>query len=133
KVYALDIQKEALSLIRARAKIEHLLNIETVRADLELPRGSKLKDESADFVLISNILFQAEKKNEIIAESFRVLKPGGRLAIFEWDQSASTGGPPMRLRIPPNTAKTFAQNAGFALDREFSAGSHHYGFIFRKP
>ena len=64
KVYTIDIQKSVLDIIRARAKVEHLLNIEPVWADLDEPGGSKLKDKFLDFVVIANILFQAEKKRK---------------------------------------------------------------------
>src|SRR3989338_950603 len=133
KVYAMDLQKHALNLIKSKAKIEHLLNIDYIWADLEIPLGSKLKDASVNFVMISNILFQAEKRFEVLKEAFRILKPQGRMAVFEWDQSNFAGVPPVNLRVPPVQAKTLAQDAGFILEREFNAGSHHYGFLFKKP
>ena len=133
KIYAIDLQKHALNLTKSKAKIEHLLNIDYVWADLEMSFGSKLKDSSVNFVMISNILFQAEKRFEVIKEAYRVLKPDGRMAVFEWDQSNFSGGPPVHLRVPPIQAKTLAQDAGFIFEREFNAGSHHYGFLFKKP
>ncbi|KKS36719.1 MAG: hypothetical protein A3G49_04600 [Candidatus Sungbacteria bacterium RIFCSPLOWO2_12_FULL_41_11] len=133
KIYALDLQKHALNLIKSRAKIEHLLNIDYVWADLEMSSGSKLKDATVNFVIISNILFQAEKRFEILKEAYRILKSGGKMAVFEWDQSNFSGGPPVNLRVPPIQVKTLAQDAGFIFEKEFNAGSHHYGFLFKKP
>jgi len=139
KVYALDIQKPVLDIIRSRAKVEHLLNIETIWADLEEPGGSKLKDKFIDLVVVSNILFQVEKKNEVLREAYRILREQGRLAIIEWE-AASSGkspkyqvGPPPALRIKKEVAKDLALQAGFELDREFEAGSYHYGLLFKKP
>src|SRR3989338_9848578 len=51
RVYALDIQKAALDIIRAKAKLEHLLNIDLIWADLDMPHGSRIKDKTLDFVL----------------------------------------------------------------------------------
>ena len=65
KIYALDIRPEALEATRAKVKLFHIFNIEPSRADLELPRGSGLRDGSVDKVLISNILFQAENKKTL--------------------------------------------------------------------
>ena len=132
KIYAIDIQKDALNLIKSKAKLQHLLNIEFVWADLELPNGSKLRGDSVDFVLIANILFQAGQKENVVNEAFRVLKPGGTLAFFEWDQSNFSAGPPLELRVSPTEARAIAKNAGLAFEREFNAGSHHYGFLFKK-
>lgn len=133
RVYAIDIQKHSLDIIRAKARLEHLLNIEYVWGDLEMPGGSKMHDASADFVLISNILFQAEKQQEILREAFRILKKDGRCAMIEWDESKFSFGPPMRLRVPKRTAQSSAQNIGFEQEKEFEAGTHHYGLLFKKP
>lgn len=132
KVYALDIQKSVLDIIRARAKLEHLLNIEPVWADLDEPGGSKLKDKFIDFVVIANILFQAEKKENIFREAYRILRENGRLAVVEWNEVLTPMGPPLSLRIKKETAKSIALATGFNLDKEFEAGSHHYGFLFKK-
>ncbi len=134
KVYAIDIQRATLDVIRARAKLEHLLNIETIWSDIEISGGSRIKDGFLDFVLISNVLFQAEKKYAILKEAFRVLREGGRMAIIEWDANATTPlGPPPSLRIRKESVRAFSEQEGFQLDREFEAGSHHYGLLFRKP
>jgi ubiquinone/menaquinone biosynthesis C-methylase UbiE len=132
KVYAIDIQKHSLDIIRAKAQLEHLLNIEYVWGDLETSGGSKIKEMSVDFVIISNILFQAEKRQEVLREAFRVLKKGARCAVIEWDESQFPLGPPMNLRVPKRVATSSAQSIGFELEKEFEAGSHHYGLMLRK-
>lgn len=138
KVYAIDIQKSVLDIIRAKAKVEHLLNIEPVWADLDEIGGSLLKDDFIDFVTVANILFQTEKKEMIMREAYRILRQGGRMAVVEWDlqeniePSKYRVGPPPDLRIKKETVKNLALQAGFKLDREFSAGSHHYGLLFKK-
>lgn len=133
RVYALDIQKTALDIIRSKARIEHLLNIELICADLDEPRGSKLKDKFLDFVLISNILFQMERKERLLGEAFRVLREKSTLAVVEWDETSTPLGPPLNVRVRKQDAIRLAQEAGFRLEREFEAGSHHYGLLFQKP
>lgn len=136
KVYAIDIQKAALDIVRARARLEHLLNIEYVRADLDQPNGSRLKDRFIDFVLIANALFQATQKSGLIHEAYRVLREGGRMVIIEWrgENPAGSGtvGPRPDARVKKEDARWEALQAGFELDREFAAGSHHYGLLFVK-
>ncbi|MBI2640680.1 MAG: methyltransferase domain-containing protein [Candidatus Sungbacteria bacterium] len=133
KVYAVDVQKSVLDIIRARAKLENLLNIEPIWADLDEPRGSKLKDKFLDLVVIANILFQAEKKDAIFREAHRILREGGRLAVVEWDETPTPMGPPLTLRVKKDAAKSWAVGVGFELEKEFEAGSHHYGLLFHKP
>ncbi len=132
KVYAIDIQPHAVDLIRSKANLEHLRNIESIWADLERPQGSHLPDNAVDFVIVANILFQAEAKNEIFKEACRVLRTGGHLAVLEWDETPFPAGPAMVLRTPKAGVKRMAEEAGFALEKEFDAGSHHYGLLFKK-
>ncbi|OHA10086.1 MAG: hypothetical protein A3A44_00375 [Candidatus Sungbacteria bacterium RIFCSPLOWO2_01_FULL_60_25] len=132
KVYAIDIQKNALDSIKARAALEHLLQVEPVWADLELQNGSHLPASAADFVVVANILFQVEKKREIFLEAARIVRSGGGLAVLEWDQRPFAMGPALVLRVPQAEARRLAESAGFSFVREFDAGGHHYGLLFKK-
>lgn len=132
KVYAIDIQKTSLDLIKSKAQLERLLNVETVWADLELSEGSRLPVGSVDVVIVSNILFQVEKKLEVLQEAYRVLKPRGRIAVVEWDETPFPGGPPVEYRVSKRLVQSLLAKTGFGLDREFEAGSHHYGLLYRK-
>lgn len=132
RIYSIDIQKDALAVIQSKAKLEHLLNVETIWSDIETADGSKLQNSSIDLVIMSNILFQAESPSAIIVEAKRVLKSGGKIALIEWDETPFQGGPPPRLRIPKEKAKKLASENNLELDREFEAGSHHYGLLLKK-
>lgn len=132
KVWAIDIQKSALELVKSRAHLERLLWIEPVWADLETPPGSRLPNGAADFVIISNILFQTERKAGLLAEAWRVLRTGGGAAILEWDETPFPAGPPLVLRVPKRNALKLAEEAGFTMEEEFSAGDHHYGLLLIK-
>lgn len=134
RVYAIDIQQEMLGFVRAQAAMEHLSNIETIWADLEMPDATRLKENSVDVVIISNILFQAENKKQIVQEAFRVLKPGARAVVIEWntDGQPIAFGPPITSRISSQNAKDLFKEEKFNLDKEFDPGDNHYGLIFKK-
>ena len=89
RVYALDIQEEKLSALKGRAVIENVGNIITILCDLEAPNGSTLQADYLDVVLIPNMLFQAENKDAIITEGFRILKSGGQLLVVDWLKEGS--------------------------------------------
>ena len=131
-VFAIDIQKQAINSIASRANLEHLMQIEPVWADLETPEGSHLKADSVDCAIISNILFQTERKENIMAEAHRIIRPEGHLIILEWDETPFAVGPAMEIRIPKRFARSLAEGAGFLMEKEFEAGSDHYGLMFRK-
>jgi len=132
KVFAIDVQKETLDVIRSKAKLDHILNIEYIWADLDEESGSRIKKDFIDLVLISNTLFQAEHRARYFTEAYRVLRAGGRLAIIEWDDAPAPLGPPIGFRVKKDAIQEEAKTIGFVLEREFEAGSHHYGLLFIK-
>lgn len=132
KVFSIDVQKQSIDLIKSRANLEHLLQIETIWADLEGSSGSHLPANSIDFVIISNILFQVVEKDSVVREAYRILKTDGRLAMIEWDDTPFPAGPGPELRIAKKTARTLAEGNRFVMEKEFDAGSHHYGLLFKK-
>jgi ubiquinone/menaquinone biosynthesis C-methylase UbiE len=131
-ITAVDVMDSALETLRAKAKAKGLQNIETARSNLEMPGGSGLPGESQDMVLLANILFQNENKAAIIAESQRVLKPGGILVIIDWRKGGSGFGPPDNLRADPEELQKVVINSGFQFSNEVDAGVFHFGMLFRK-
>lgn len=132
KVLAIDIRKEMLELVKSKAKLQHLLNIATIWADLEIPGSTHIRENSVDAIVISNILFQVENKANVAREAFRILKEGGEIMAVEWDESESPTGPPLKFRLTRRETERVFTEAGFIFKKEFSAGVHHYGFIFKK-
>lgn len=130
-VYAIDIQKDLLRRIKNEAERKGHANVELLWGDLEERGGSKL-GSVLDLVLISNLLFQVRDKQAVVDEAVRVLKPGGRLAIIDWSESYGGLGPTPEMIVRKEDAYEYARKGGLAFIREFSAGAHHYGLIFRK-
>ncbi|MFC1756889.1 class I SAM-dependent methyltransferase [Patescibacteria group bacterium] len=130
-VYSFDVQKEALSAINSMASHQHLTNIETNRVDLESPNATGLADKTIDFILISSLLFQAEEKAVIVKEAFRVLVPGGRVAVIDWRMGAPLG-PIASSRVSKESVIEIFNKEGFSLSNEFNAGENHYGLMFKK-
>ena len=132
KVYAFDVQKELLKKIKAEGAKKHLHNIETVWADIEEPRGTRMIDGALDRGIVSNILFQVEDKNGFVKEVARLIRPKGRVMVIDWSDSFGGLGPVASEVLPASSARTLFERAGFKLMKELSAGDHHYGLIFEK-
>jgi len=130
-VYAIDVQRDLLRRLKREAAHRDLKNIETILADIEQPRGSKLADRSCDLVLISNLLFQLQDPGAALTEARRVLKPSGRLAVIDWSDSFRSLGPAKQHVVKKARVLELARSAHFELLREFDAGAHHYGLVFR--
>jgi len=129
-VTALDILDSSLSSVKTKADNAGLRNIETVKANLEVLGSSGLGDKSQDLVLIANVLFQSEKKQEVFQEAKRVLKDGGGLIVIDWKPSVGGLGPPDDLKTDPNKMKSLAEGVGFSFVQNIDAGDFHYGIKF---
>ena len=131
RVYALDVIKDTLEAVASKAKLENISNIETIHCNLENLNGSKLNDGSMDLVLLRNILFQSQKKSEIIKEAKRVLKGDNRLVVIEWTKASSLA-PKDGWLISKEEVQQLIKLEGFDFEKELSIDNHHYGLIFRK-
>lgn len=131
KVYAVDILDYMLEVTENKVKKQGFKNVEIIRADIEIPGATKIKKSSCDLVIISNILFQVAKKNEVFGEAFRIVKRGGIILVIDWEADTPLG-PDKEMRFPKNQAKDLAEGFGLKLDREINAGNYHYGIIFKK-
>ena len=132
KVYALDILEDKLDNLRARARSQGLKNIETVRTNLEVLGSSSLPDSSQDFVLISNVLFQSQKQEDIIKEGVRVLKTKSEFVIIDWNKGTGGFGPPDDLRPSQESIASAAERQGLLFVRALNAGQFHFGLVFNK-
>ena len=127
-IYAIDILEEPLSALRARAKLEKILNIEIIRADVE--KRTPLSSNSVDLVLMTDLLFECEDKKMVLEEGKRVLKPGGKILMVDWKIDATIG--PEEGRISTEEVKKIAKDLNLKLEKEFEAGIYHWGLIFTK-
>lgn len=132
RVYAVDIQKDLLANVKNEATKRGYDNVEVVWGDIERLGGSKIADGLLGLVLISNTLFQIEDKPALLLEAYRILKPGGTLAVIDWAESFGGMGPIANEVVSKETATDFCLSAGFSFKEEFEAGAHHYGILFSK-
>ncbi len=131
KVCAIDIQDSALSSTRSKARIGGLLNIVLVKGNVEVSGASGCADGSQDAVLLTNLLFQTEKRAEVLHEAMRALKPGGIAIFVDWEKEAPLG--PMRnLRMEKEAIEKLIIQEGFVFKKEIEAGAFHFGMLFTK-
>lgn len=132
RVYAVDVNKDLLTKLKNHAVKQGLYNIEVIWGDIDKIGGSKLRDYSVDMVFMCNIMFQLQNKVEALREVKRVLKPGGFVFFVDWSDSFGGLGPKKESVFTKAEAQKLFEKEGFHQDREVRAGSHHYGFIFKK-
>lgn len=133
KVYAVDIIKSVLAGIESRIKLEGASNVELIWGDLERVNGIRLPDNSLDIGLLINNLFLSKQQAEMVQESARMVKHGGKMLFIDWKPNGASFGPPMATRVSMEDGKKLAVAAGLVIEKDINPGQYHWGFVTVKP
>jgi arsenite methyltransferase len=120
KAYGLDMTDDMLALARKNAEEANVTNVEFLRGQIE---SIPLPGESVDVIISNCVINLSGDKRKVLAEAFRVLKPGGRFAVSDVVVRGET--PP---EVRKNMELWIGCVAGALEEREFLTLLREAGF-----
>lgn len=128
---ALDLWEEGIATLEERAAAAGQNNLRPLLVDISkrLPLG----DDSVDLCLLATVLHDLVEYDSAagaLQEAQRVLKPGGTLAIVEFDKVAGPPGPPLKIRLTPEEVENLVGPYGFQKSRMARIGPYNYLLLF---
>lgn len=129
KVYALDIDYEAIRRLRDKALKEGLRNLNLKVGAAE---ETIMCETCADIVFFSLVLHDFKDPSKVLKNAKRMLKRTGRLVNLDWKKEPMELGPPLRIRFSEEEARRLIEAASFKIENIKETGPYHY-IIIAKP
>ncbi|QZA32815.1 methyltransferase domain-containing protein [Hydrogenibacillus sp. N12] len=112
-VYGIDIAPEMLEHLAENARSAGASNVRPV---LSPAAPIPLPDHAVDRAIAAFVLHEVPDLSAALAEIRRLLRPGGRLLVVEWDARPMPVGPPLEERLPRERLLEALAAAGFRAE-----------------
>lgn len=127
-LYACDISTTMLDWVKENIVSEYPTIVPTQCEETQTP----LDGNSADLVFMICLHHELENPEQTLAESYRILKPGGKVLVVDWKKAQMTEGPPLDIRCSIDEVQNQMENTGFDCLHTSNDLEKHFFVIAQK-
>jgi ubiquinone/menaquinone biosynthesis C-methylase UbiE len=136
KVYAIELHEQlAFSLQTEIDKFKMDAGeskMFSVWGDIEEVLGTRIKENSVDFVLLINTFSLLRWKRNCILEMKRILKKGGKVLLVDWHTHLGNSLAHKKNILNQDELSYMFNEAGFEIMSKIGKTSHHNVFVVEK-
>jgi len=129
KIYAIDPAADMIAEAHKRAVDAGIDRIQFVQSE---PQDFKIPLESIDFALLANVFHEISEKELFVRQIWEILRPGGKLALIEWNNQIMDMGPPENHRISEEDTDRYMLDGGFERASTLDLGEMFFGKVYIK-
>lgn len=131
KIYAIDTQEGMLEALKERLEKQEgrdrVVLVKSEESVIPLP------DASVTIAILGHVYHELLDRRAFLREIWRIIEPGGRLVIVDWEvlapEEVPLRGPPIAERVQSNLAVEEVRQAGF-IDVQLSRAYRQQWIIF---
>jgi ubiquinone/menaquinone biosynthesis C-methylase UbiE len=127
RVYAVDVDPAMVRHLNRRVRDAGLANVQTVLAE---PDDPLLRDASVDRFVVVDTWHHIEDQPKYLALMKKMLKPGGQLAMIDFQKRELPVGPRLEMKIAREDLIRQLEQNGYRLAREHTFLPYQYFLVF---
>lgn len=128
KVYATDISDIMVTWMKENRIVESPNLIPLLMEDSKI----NLDNSIGDFLFMINLHHELDNPISTLKESYRLLKPGGQIAISDWKKEKTEMGPNISIRISPHEIEKQLLECSFKNIKIFDDLQFNYLIVAEK-
>ena len=133
-VYAVDLWEEGLQMLEAEALKNEVATIAAMKADAT--KDIDIEAHSIDLCLMATVLHDFKEmsaEQAVLKQVKTLLRPGGCLAVIEFQKKDGPPGPPADIRLNRQETEELVTGLGFKKTNVADIGDYNYLVTFNSP
>jgi ubiquinone/menaquinone biosynthesis C-methylase UbiE len=136
KVYAIELHEDLAYGLEQEIKKFKMdkgeSKLVSVWGDIEETGGTRIKENSVDFILFINTFLLLPWKRNSILEARRILKKGGKILLIDWHTHLGDSMGHKKILIHEDFIKYMWEEVGFKIISKADKTKYHNIFILQK-